>query len=47
MSTILMLMTGLKDPGIVPKNYFNKNALEQVDKKYHKLKVYQQKIFYL
>ena len=42
-----MLITGLSDPGVVPKNYFDKNALKQINRKYHKLKVYQPKIYYL
>ena len=28
LTTILMLVTGLSDPGVVPKNYFDKNALK-------------------
>ena len=42
-----MLFTGLKDPGIIPKNFFDKRALEQIDRKYHKLKNFNQKVFYL
>jgi hypothetical protein len=38
LTTVLLFFTGLSDPGVIPKNYFDKNALEQVDKKYHKLK---------
>jgi len=30
-STITMLITGLTDPGIVPKNYFDEKAIEQLD----------------
>jgi hypothetical protein len=26
--TILLLFTGLSDPGVIPKNYFDKKALE-------------------
>jgi len=30
-TTLLMLVTGLTDPGIIPKNYFDKKAINQID----------------
>ena len=47
LTTILMFYTGLKDPGVIPKNIYDKQALQQIDKKYHKLKTYNSKVFYL
>lgn len=42
-----MFKTGLMDPGVIPKNIYDKQALQQIDKKYHKLKTYNAKVFYL
>lgn len=42
-----MFWTGLKDPGIIPKNIYDRRALHQIDPKYHKLKTYQAKVYYL
>ena len=43
-----MLATGLTEPGIIPKNYFDERAVKQVDRKYHKTaKNAGRKTFYL
>lgn len=39
-STILMLATALMDPGVIPKNYYDRHSLHQLDRKYHRLKSY-------
>jgi hypothetical protein len=35
LGTVTMLITGLMDPGIIPKNYWDDNALKQVYPKFH------------
>jgi hypothetical protein len=46
-TVLLMCVTSLMDPGVVPKNYWDKIAQQFIDKKYHKLKIYNQKVYYL
>ena len=44
-----MLVTGLTDPGIIPKSYWDKEAKAQIDRKYIKVKHNQMlpRIFFL
>jgi palmitoyltransferase ZDHHC9/14/18 len=49
LTTCLMLITGLTDPGIIPKNFFDKKAKEQINDKYKSglNKNIGRKVFYL
>ena len=47
-STFLMLVTGFTDPGVIPKNYFDGKAYDQIHPKFKKLQNNGgRKVFYL
>lgn len=47
-SSVTLLITGLTDPGIIPKNYFDNRALKQIYPKFHNPeRPGFQKVFYL